>query len=428
MTRHRARLRVPLALAISAVLLLSPAAARGDSATSWNLNASNALLRDAGQTAIGIADLAMVQGAVFDAVNSIDHRYKPYLTRVPAQPGFSQDAAVAAAAHRVLVSGHVVADAQQAALEATVEPEYAAALAAIPDGTAKQGGIATGEAAAWAMIAARTGDGRFGAPGFVLRPPGPGVWEPTLPSFVNDPGAWLRNVKPFMLRDPDRFLSRGPDPLTSRRYARDYNEVKELGRIDSATRTDAQTTAARFWGGPTNAVYTWSELMRSIAGTRPMSTVESARFYALMFLNAADTAITTWRDKDRNQFWRPITAIQRGDTDGNDATVGDPTWLPLIPTPPYPDHPSGLSAFSASNAATARDVLGTDEVTFTATNSIGITRSYSRLSQAPDEVIDARVWSGIHFRNADEQGARIGREVARWRQAHGFLRPLRHHH
>jgi hypothetical protein len=424
MTRHRALFRVLSALAVSAGLVLSPAAARGDPVTDWNLIASNALLRDAGQGAPGTANLAMVQSAVFDAVDSIDRQYEPYLTRVPAQPGFSQDAAVAAAAHRVLVGGHVVADAQQAALEAAVEPQYTAALAAIPDGPAKAGGVATGEAAAWAMIAARTGDGRFGPPGFVLRPPGPGVWEPTPPAFLNDPGAWLRNVTPFMLRHPDRFLSRGPDPLTSRRYARDYDEVKELGRSDSQTRTEAQTTAARFWGGPTNAVSTWSELIRSIAGSRPMSTVERARFYALMFLNAADTAIVTWRDKDLHQFWRPITAIQRGDTDGNDATIGDPGWTPLIPNPPYPDHPSGLSAFSASNAATARDVLGTDRVTFTATNSIGITRTYTRLSEAPDEVVNARVWSGIHFRNADEQGARIGREVARWRQAHGFLRPL----
>jgi hypothetical protein len=154
-----------------------------------------------------------------------------------------------------------------------------------------------------------------------------------------------------------------------------------------------------------------------------MSAVTRARFYALTYLTAADSLIVTWRDKQLRLFWRPIGAIPAAGTDGNDATQAEAGWTPLISTPPYPDHPSGLSAFGGSNVATAQELLGTDKVTFGTTNSIGIPREYHRLSEAIDEIVDARVWSGIHFRNADEQGAKIGRDVARWRLHHGFLEP-----
>jgi hypothetical protein len=440
MTLHRAHLRVLMAVAVAAGLLLSPAAARGDAVSDWSKIAAEALLLPpstppsppaqggAGQGAAGVAHLAMVHGAIFDAVNSIDRRYEPYLVQIPARRWYSRDAAVAAAAHRVLVSGHVVRDDavdQQTPLEARVDPKYAAALAAIPDGRAKWRGMAVGEAAAWFMIAERTGDGRFDPPtgGFDLRPPGPGVWEPTPPGRVNDPGAWLKDTTPFLLRHPKRFLSRGPDPLTSDDYARDFNEVKAVGELNSTVRTGEQTDAAKFWGGPTNAVLTWNGMIRTLAGLRPPSTVDRARFYALVYLTAADSLIVTWKDKQKWLFWRPIGAIRAADTDDNPLTEAQAGWTPLISNPPYPDHPSGLSAFGGSNVSTLRELFGTDEVTFVASNSLGAMRTYTSLSQVIDEIADARVWSGIHFRNADEQGAKIGREVARWRRAHGFLEP-----
>src|SRR3954469_19620958 len=214
MKPHLARLGVLLVLAV----LAFPGAARADVVTDWSETTANALLRDAGQGAYGLPQMAMVHGAMIDATNAIDHRYHPYLARLRARPWYSSDAAVAAAAHRVLIDGGVVRPDQQAALVAAIEPQYTAALAAIPDGAAKRGGIATGEAAAWAMIAARTGDGRFGTPGFPLEKPDPGVWQPVTQG-ANDFGAWLRFVEPFALRHPDRFLSRGHKPLTSRRYA-----------------------------------------------------------------------------------------------------------------------------------------------------------------------------------------------------------------
>jgi hypothetical protein len=344
------------------------------------------------------------------------------------------------AAYRVLVDGDVVAPAQRQALKDELKPVYDAAIGALEPGPARDGGVATGEAAAWAMIAARTGDGRFGEPGFPLPPHGhavlePGDWRPT--GGVNDPGAWLRNVEPFFVRDPDRFLSRGPNDLTSRAYAREYAEVKSLGKSDSTERTGEQTDTARFWG-TVNAVGTSAMLVRTLAELRPMTLVDRARFYALIYLNTADTAIATWRDKAKWSFWRPVTAINLGDTDGNPQTVGDPSWASLIPTPPYPDHASGLSAVGGSIAATAQELFGTDRVTFGGTITPPpppppdppfppITQNYSRLSQLVDSIVDARVWSGIHFRIADVAGAKIGREVARWRRGHAILRPLRHH-
>jgi len=169
-----------------------------------------------------------------------------------------------------------------------------------------------------------------------------------------------------------------------------------------------------------------------------MTLVERARFYALIYLSTADTAVVTWRDKAKWLYWRPVTAIHLGDEDGNPLTAGDPTWKSLVPAPPYPDHPSGLAANASSIVATAQELFGTDRVAFGGTIQPPkptpadplpppITRSYTRLSQMIDEIVDARVWSGIHFRIADVQGAKIGRDVACWRRNHPILRPLGRH-
>jgi hypothetical protein len=409
-------------------ILAAAAPARADtpappnSVTQWNLYAATATF-GAGQGAFGVANVAMVQGAVYDAVNAIDRRARPYLRAPHAKRWYSKDAAVAAAAHRVLVGSDkpVIGAAQLP----TIEPLYQAALAAIPDGPAKQGGIRTGEAAAKTMIQARIGDGRFGAPGFDIdRPLDAGVWDG---KPVNDPGAWLRNVRPFMIPSGTMFRSRGPQPLASRRYAAEFNEVKEVGRLTSASRTDEQTTAAKFWG-TSNAVGTWSALLRDIANREHLSTAGSARFYAMAYLTGADALIAAWVDKQHYLFWRPFQAIPRAAEDGNPDTVAEDPWAPLIPTPPYPDHPSGLSSVGGAYVATLQEFFGTDRVAFGTTTTAGVTRGYVRLSQAIADIVDARVWSGIHFRTADDQGAKLGRQVARWRSDHGFLRLRGHRH
>jgi PAP2 superfamily len=392
----------------------SPATA--DTVVEWNLNAARAIFVTAGQPPQqSVPHLAMVHGAVYDAVNAIDGGHEGYLisSRL-ATSSDSKEAAAATAAYRVLLN---IVPAQQSVLDA----QYAASLAAIPDSVSKTRGIAVGEAAAAAMIAARTADGRFGPFRFAVGT-APGVWRPVLPAFVNDPNAWLKDVKPFLIQSSSQFRSKGPLALTSRRYAREFAEVKSLGSDTSTTRTADQTLAARYWAE--NPPATWSRIFRTLSAQQGLSIVENARLFAMLYMSGADALISVWDDKAHFPFWRPITAIREADTDGNSATAPDPAWLPLIPNPPYPEHPSGHTGLSGSIVATLRQFFRTDKMAWTDTNNAGLTRSFTRFSQAIDEIIDARVWSGIHFRTADQQGARIGRQVAKWRHRH-FFRPAK---
>ncbi len=400
-------------LAACATVLLPAASARADTVTEWNLNAANALMGAALQSPqLSVPHLAMVHGAVYDAVNAIDGGHEPYLlTSNSARPSDSKRAAAAAAAYRVLV--HLV-PAQQATLDAL----YAGSLAGVPDGESKTRGIAVGEQAAAAMIAARPPDGgafRFPV-GF-----GPGVWKPVLPAFGNDPNAWLKDVKPFLIDDPSQFRSKGPLALTSHSYAREFDEVKSVGALDSAVRTAVQTHAARYWAE--NPPATWSRVFRTLSAQQGLTLVENARLYAMLYTTAADALIAVWDDKARWLFWRPITAIREAGSDGNPLTEQQDGWTPLIATPPYPDHPSGHTGLSGSIVKTLQQFFGTNDIGWTDTNNAGLTRSFSSFSQAIAEIVDARVWSGIHFRTADRQGQHIGRHVAGYRQGR-YFRPV----
>jgi hypothetical protein len=239
---------------------------------------------------------------------------------------------------------------------------------------------------------------------------------------VNDPNAWLKDVKPFLVRSGTQFQSKGPNALTSRTYAKDFEEVKAIGSATSTTRTADQTSAARYWAE--NPPLTWSRIARSISAQQQVSLVGNARLFAELYLTAADALITVWNDKAHFLFWRPITAIREADTDGNPATVKDENWLPLIPTPPYTEHSSGHCGLSGSFVATMQDFFGTDDIGWTDTNNGGLTRSYTHLSDAIEEIVNVRVWSGIHFRISDEAGAKIARQVAKWRERH-YFKPLR---
>lgn len=420
MNAHRAR-AVGLAIAVAALTALAaPAPARADMVTQWNLNASSALMVTAGQDArLVVVHLAMVQGAVYDAVNAIDQGHEPYLisTRL-ATPFDSKEAAAATAAYRVLLN---LVPAQQPALAA----QYAASLTTIPDSTSKTRGIAVGEAAAAAMIAARTADGRFGAPGFAFGP-GAGVWRPVLPAFLNDGLAWLKDVKPFLVRSASQFRSKGPFRLTSSKYAREFNEVKELGSATSTRRTADQTHAALYWAE--NPPRTWNRIFHTLSTQKGLTLTENARFFGTLYLTAADAFISVWADKAHWSFWRPIAAIREADTDGNPATVADTQWLPLVPTPPYPDHVSGHSGFSGSVVETLQDFFKTDRIALSDT-TIGPparTRSWTRFSQIIREIVYARMWSGIHFLNPDLQGAEMGEEIAEYREKH-YFQPVHEH-
>jgi hypothetical protein len=325
MTTRYAR-RAGILAAVTALLAVAAAPARADTVSEWNLNATNALIVGAAQPPqVSVPHLAMVHGAVYDAVNAIDRGHEGYLlsARV-ATPSDSKEAAAATAAYRVLV--HLV-PAQKMALDRL----YAASLSEIPEGSPKKRGVAVGDAAAAAMMAARTDDGRFGSFRFAIGS-GPGEWRPVLPMFVNDPAAWLKDVTPFLVRSPSQFRSQGPLPLASRQYAREFEEVKAFGAAESHVRSERQELAAKYWAE--NPPATWSRIFRTLSAQQGLSLVDSARFFAMLYMTSADALISVWDGKAHWSSWRPITAIRQADADGNPRTEPDSGWLPLIATPP----------------------------------------------------------------------------------------------
>jgi len=334
-----------------------------------------------------------------------------------ADPADSAPAAVATAAHDVLVA---LFPRQQA----TLDGKLATSLALIPDGLAKTGGIEVGAAAAETMLAARTNDGRF-SPFTVTQGDEPGEWRST--AFVNglpivEPAPWVGNVKPFLIPSAAALRSDGPNALTSAEYAEDFEEVKRLGSLTSTVRTPDQTDAALFWQA--NGAALFNAIFRQLADTQDLDIAEAARMFAMTNMAGADGGIACWYDKYYWNFWRPITAIRQADTDGNAATEADPNWTPLFGTPPFPEHPSGHTCISGAVVETLQDFFGTDKVSFgTFSTFSGTPREFDRFSEAIKEIIDARVWAGIHFRTADTQGHVIGRKVAHWLDNH-YFRPV----
>jgi hypothetical protein len=418
-----------LAAAVVALsLAVAPASAQstGNVVTEWSAIAATAT---AGQPAhVQPLTLSIVHGAVYDAVNAIDGGHQPYLAAPPAQRSDSQDAAAATAAFRVL---SVLFPLQAS----TLQPLYGASLARVPDGPAKAGGIAVGEAAATAMLAARANDGRGGPFTFTFGST-PGAWRPTPPNNGVDPAPWVGNVRPFLVPSAAWLRTNGPNALTSAEYAKDYDEVKTLGSLTSTQRTADQTAAAIFWQDSGPAI--WNRIFRSLAAG--LSVADSARLFAMANMASADGAIGCWNDKYRWSFWRPITAIREGGADGNPATAPDPAWLPLfdpsiavsgaaLVTPGFPDHPSGHTCTSGAVVRTLIAFFGSDKHAFTATSNKCSPapcppRQFDRFSHALKEIIDARVWSGIHFRTADVQGAVLGKKVAHYLRKH-YFQPVR---
>jgi hypothetical protein len=421
--------RSRLAALLTLVVLAWPSVAHADAVTDWNAIASDSIVVRAGQPpATSALGFAMVHGAVYDAVNAIDQvRHRPYLVAPAANPWDSKEAATATAAFRVLV-GLFPTQLQ------VLQPIYDAYVAPLPDVPAgsKAAGIAVGAAAADAMLAARANDGR-GGPAPDLYPVGPGVWRPTPPNFASDPTPWLGNVVPFIVPNAEMLRTDGPNSLSSAAYAEDFNEVKRLGSRTSTTRTPDETEAAIWWQG--NGAF-WNAVTRTIVASHAeLDTMQRARLFAMENTAAADGFIGCYNDKYYWQFWRPVAAIRAADTDGNPATEADPTWTPLfdpatqqggppLATPPFPDHPSAHSCASSAIVHTMQNFFGTDKVSFSAFSiRTGTSRSFARLSDALEEVIDARVWGGIHFRTADVQGAVLGKKVAHWLEKH-YFQPL----
>lgn len=421
-------LRPMLASLIVASTLVAPVTADPveSPVAEWNRHASAALsnaptaaLPGAGYgPTVAVLHMAMVHGAVYDAVNSITGGYEPYLSGLSVAPtSASQPAAVATAAHDVLIGFEPTL---APGVESWLEAEYAASLAEIAAGPSKDAGIAAGAEAAEAMLAARANDGRFVPFSFTERF-GPGQWRNT--GSGSDPFAWVARVDPFLLTSASQFRTDGPLPLTSAEYAEEYNEVKSLGSSTSTTRTTEQTALALFYLA--SPVEILNRNFREIAADHALTVADEARLFAMLNLAGADGLISCWDDKVAWSFWRPSTAIHFGDSDGNPATVGDPNWTPLRPNPPYPDHPSGYNCLTSSMMHTAANFFGTNRVSFTIRQTAAadsLTRGYTRFTDVVKDTIDSRMYLGIHFRTPDVQGAVIGKKVAAWLDKHYLQR------
>lgn len=420
---------VALATLLAASLVGGSTASAGhssDMVLDWNGYAVAALSNPptatppgAGQPpTVAILHMAMVQGAIYDAVNAIDRRYESFLRHVPKAPRWaSKPAATATAAHHVLVG---LAPALSDPVKADLDAKYAASLAEIKDGRAKRAGVRIGAAVAALMLKKRADDGRY-VPFAFTTGTAPGQWRPDLPSFVNDPFAWVANVRPFTLKRTSQFRTKGPYALTSAEYAAEFNEVKALGALNGSTRTEAQTILANFH--TTNPLVMYHRGFRELAAERGMSVARQARLFAMLSVSAADAMIGCWDDKEHWGFWRPITAIRGAADDGNPATEPQADWLPLAATPPYPDHPSGYNCFTGATMQAAREYFRTDKVDLDLTNAaMGMTITYHRFSAVWKDTIEARMLNGLHFRNPDVQGAWLGRSVAKWVARHHFER------
>jgi len=428
--RRRGAGLIAIALLAAALHPGTAYAAENDAVRVWNEKAVIALVN--GPTAatpgvqfappVAMIHLAIVQGAVYDAVNAIKGGHDPYLKGLKAPTSASKGAAAATAAHHVLiglvsqapVTATLTAEIKDA-IKARLNADYASSLAEIPAGQAKAKGIEVGAAAAAAMLANRAGDGRFGAAGFSFPAvPGPGDWRP---SPGNDPNAWVRNVRPFALPTPEHFHTSGPAALTSAQYTAEFNEVKTLGRATGSTRTEAQTALAN-WSTQHPAPMLYGA-MRQVAASKGLTISEQARFHAMTSMSGADSLINCWAEKAHWGFWRPTTAIQLADTDGNPDTELDAAWAPLGTVPPYSDEPSGANCVFSGVMNGAKAFFGSDAASFDLTNSVG-TRSYSSFTAVIPDMIEARILLGIHFRRADVNGAELGRRVAQYVDANFF--------
>ena len=381
----------------------------------WNAVASTTLLGDTGKALPEtLLYLGFVHAAMYDAVVGVHPRYQPYRRHGQAPHRASATAAAAAAGHKILETYSPYA---QAALDSAL----ATSLAQVPDGTAKTAGIAYGERVAQDIIDLRAHDGR-NAPVQYTRTPAPGVWRPTPPAYAPMAVPWLGGVTPLLARSAAQFAPPAPPALTSRRYTRDFDEVKAMGSVDSTARTAAQTDLARFFSG--NAAVQVNTALRDQAAMRGLDIVDSARMFALVSMNVADALITTWRSKLEWAYWRPVTAIQLADTDGNPATSPDPAWTPLLATPNYPDYVSGYNVVIAAASRALQHVVGPRlNLTLTSTAVPGAVRHYDSGAALRADVVDARIWLGIHFRTADTAARTLGVDLADWSSRH-YFRPM----
>jgi PAP2 superfamily len=398
------------AATLAAIVSIAAAPAlAADAVSFWNETAITTSAVHLGRApAASPVDLAYMHAAIYDVVVALRGGYGPFAVTVTDAPaGASIDAAIAAAAHRVLVT-------MFPGDQAYIDGRYALALSGIADGPSRSDGVALGEQIAQGLLSARSGDGWNAAFSYVPGS-GPGVWQPTPPAFAPASTPWLSVMRPFTFDNPAQFRADPPPLLTSALWAEDYNEVQSVGSATSVTRTPAQTEIARFYGEHAGIQY--ARIFRDLAAEKGLSLEQSARLFAMLYVTSADAIIGCWDSKYHYSFWRPVTAIRAGDTDDNAATMPDSQWLPLLTTPAHPEYPSAHGCFTASVAEALATFFGTKKVAITLTSTFpgsGSPRTFESTDDLIHEVIDARVYAGIHYRTSVVRGTVLGRRVAQW--------------
>lgn len=390
-------------------LLIGSAAAPADVVTDWNAIAVNTAVANQQNPFAQARYAAIVQLAVFEAVNSITHKYHPYLGTITAPADASPEAAVEAA-YQVLSNYFPTS---QPALFA----DWTNSMQMIPDGTAKTEGIATGDAAAAAMIALRANDGSSPSEFFTPGPPAPGAWQATSSCpLVNGVASGIafqwQNVTPFGIPSASNFLLDPPPVLTSARYAKAYNEVKTVGSLDSTERPPDRANVALFYAS-TSPTQAFNQAAEQLAAVNEHSLSANARIFALINMAMSDSLVAAFYNKYFYVFWRPETAIHAGDSDGNSRTIGDPNWAPFIVTPCFPSYPSNHGSASSAAAVILKRYYGDAGLSLTLTNPAvpDIVLQYTSLKQILDDISDARVYGGIHFRTDQTAGTRLGRLI-----------------
>jgi len=412
-----------LVLLFTVFATLTAHTARADEVADWNRNLFEAARLNNPPTSplLITRNAALVQAAVFDAINGIERRYTPIHVAPAAEPGSSRRAAVVQAAYGVLVRLYP----SQAA---TLLAKRDASIAALTDddddpGKSIERGIAWGQTVADAIWAWRLTDGITPAPAPFLGGANLGQWRPTPPGFLSGAGVQFSYMTPWVLESPSQFRPGGPPALNSQRYAADFNEVKLKGDISGLNRTEDESLYSRFWNFSTSPAY-WNQIALTLAERQHLTLSAKSRLLALVGLSVADAAIGCWEAKYSYNFWRPVTAISLADTDGNPDTVAGPFTSYLI-TPNHPDYPSGHSCVSAAAAAVLASTFGENtsfSVSSDAPEMAGVVRSYGSFSEILEEIKNARVYAGIHFRSACEDGTQLGARVAGYVQSHALRR------
>jgi hypothetical protein len=404
------------ALSVAMAILLTICASAQNVVVQWNAIAATTIITNAREASVASGVwLAYVQLAVFDAVNAIDHRFKPYLFTTHAPNGANHDAAAVAAAHRILVAYF---PSQRPALDA----QYAVSIAAISDTAANiAAGVDVGEASADTLIKARANDGLLA--NITYDPPqGPGYWQPTPPAFGPALTPWLGQMVPFTMTTAAQFFpDEGPDALKSQEWIDDYNQVKVLGAINSPVRTPEQTEIGLFWTEHTGQQYARS--FSNLATQKGLGTLDTARLLAMLWAGYADAGIGCWNAKLTFSFWRPVTAIQAGG--GNPNLVADPNWLPLANTPSHPEYPAAHGCVTGAVSTILAGYFGTSKLTISVDSKVtNTTHTFNSTTALLQQVEMARIYAGFHYHHSVIQGAVLGRKVGHQLLEHYFT-PVR---